>query len=70
MSYRRKVIVSDIPANLEVGLPACNYFRCGDVADLRSKLDAMLLSPGEAEYDMTKYDWDRIARQVYEVYEH
>ena len=38
MSYKCKVLVSDIPANLE--------------------------------YDMTKYNWDRIARQVLEVYEH
>ena len=70
MSYRRKVLVSDIPANLEVGLEAGNYFHCGDVADLREKLDAILLSPDEADYDMTKYNWDQIARQVFEVYEH
>ncbi|MBO4670274.1 MAG: glycosyltransferase family 4 protein [Bacteroidales bacterium] len=70
MSYRRKVVVSDIPANLEVGLDESNYFHCADVQDLQAKLEAMLSSPGEAEYDMTKYDWDRIARQVYEVYEH
>ena len=70
MSYRRKVIVSDIPANLEVGLAPENYFHCGNVAELRTKLNAMLISPGEAEYDMIKYDWDRIARQVFEVYEH
>lgn len=70
MSYKCKVLVSDIPANLEVGLGNGNYFHCGDVADLREKLNAVLLSSGEVQYDMTKYDWDRIARQVFEVYEH
>lgn len=70
MSYGRKVLVSDIPANLEVGLPAANYFRCGDVSDLSVKLQQRLSDPAQPVYDMTKYDWDRIARQVFEVYEH
>lgn len=70
MSYKCKVLVSDIPANLEVGLGEDNYFHCGDVAGLREKLNAILRSPEKAEYDMTKYNWDRIARQVLEVYEH
>ena len=70
MSYKCKVLVSDIPANLEVGLGEGNYFHCGDVAGLREKLNAILRSPEKAEYDMTKYNWDRIARQVLEVYEH
>lgn len=70
MSYKCKVLVSDIPANLEVGLGEVNYFHCGDVAGLREKLNAILRSTEKAEYDMTKYNWDRIARQVLEVYEH
>ena len=70
MSYSCKVLVSDIPANLEIGLVAGNYFHCGDVADLREKLNALLLSTDEVKYDMTKYDWDCIARQVFDVYEH
>ena len=31
MSYRLPVVVSDIPANLEVGLPAGDYFPTGDI---------------------------------------
>ena len=70
MSYSRKVLVSDIPANLEVGLPGDNYFRCSDVDDLRKGLLRQLSSETAPEYDMSKYDWDRIARQVIEVYVH
>ena len=70
MSYSRKVLVSDIPANLEVELPGDNYFRCSDVEDLRKGLLRQLSSETAPEYDMSKYNWDRIARQVIEVYEH
>jgi len=34
MSYGLSVLVSDIPANKEVELPAHRYFKCGDVEDL------------------------------------
>ena len=68
MSYGRKVVVSDIPANLEVGLAPSNYFHCGDVPGLRRKLEALLSDAAGASYDMGKYDWDTIARQVFEVY--
>jgi glycosyltransferase involved in cell wall biosynthesis len=37
MSYGLPVLVSDIPANKEIELPAERYFRCGDVEDLREK---------------------------------
>ncbi len=38
MSYGLSVLVSDIPANKEVRLPAERYFQCGDVANLKEKL--------------------------------
>lgn len=69
MSYGNKVLVSDIPANLEVGLEPENYFHCGDTAELRERLNALLLKGESPEYDMHKYDWDVIAGQVYKVYE-
>jgi glycosyltransferase involved in cell wall biosynthesis len=69
MSYGVKVIVSDIPANLEVGLPKDDYFHCGDVDELATKLGRVIASPLEhVDYDMTKYDWDKIADDVSEVY--
>lgn len=69
MSYGVKVIVSDIPANLEVGLPKNDYFHVGNVDELAKKLNDVITHPVEhIEYDMTKYDWDKIAREVKEVY--
>jgi len=37
LSYGLPVLVSDIPANKEVELPAERYFRCRDVDDLKEK---------------------------------
>ncbi len=69
MSYNRPVVVSDIPANLEVGLAADDYFHVGDIdalaAKIKGKVASGTLSVG---YDLSKYDWDTIARQVAEVY--
>lgn len=69
MSYRLPVVVSDIPANLEVGLPREDYFRTRDVEDLRRHLSDKLSRPfAPTEYEMKKYDWDVIAAQVQDVY--
>lgn len=69
MSYKLPVIVSDIPANLEVGLNADCYFPCGNVEELTTKLQQNVDTPYHAEnYDMGKYDWEVIASQVHEVY--
>lgn len=69
MSYGVKVIVSDIPANLEVGLPQNDYFHVGNVDELAKKLNDVMTHPVEhIDYDMTKYDWDKIAREVRKVY--
>ena len=69
MSYGVKVIVSDIPANLEVGLDKEDYFPTGDVDVLAQKLKAVIDRPLESvKYDMKKYDWEKIADQVKAVY--
>lgn len=69
MSYHLPVIVSDIPANLEVGLEKENYFPCGNVEELATKLQQNINSEfHRVSYDMSKYDWDVIAKQVDEVY--
>ncbi len=69
MSYGVKVVVSDIPANLEVGLPKEDYFHCGDVDGLAQKLGKIIEQPLQhVDYDMRKYDWDKIAGQVADVY--
>ena len=69
MSYGVKVIVSDIPANIEVGLDKEDYFPVGDVDALADKLKTIIQQPLQhIDYDMKKYDWEKIADQVADVY--
>ena len=69
MSYGVKVIVSDIPANKEVGLPESDYFPVGNVDALEEKLKAVIGQPlRHIDYDMKKYDWEKIADQIKDVY--
>lgn len=69
MSYGVKVIVSNIPANKEVGLPDSDYFPVGNVEALAEKLREVMAKPIEhVNYDMHKYDWEKIADQVVEIY--
>lgn len=69
MSYGLPVVVSDIPANLEVGLAEECYFPVGDVGTLASRLRVLCDAPVERiDYDMAKYDWDQIAKEVSDVY--
>lgn len=69
MSYHLPVIVSDIPANKEVGLSPEVYFPVGDVEALQNKLQNVLSLPYfTVEYDMGKYNWNKIAKKVAEIY--
>jgi glycosyltransferase involved in cell wall biosynthesis len=75
MSYGLPLLVSDIPANKEVGLPQERYFRCGDVSDLKEKMTALIerdFTSGEREKIRNqieaKYNWDCIAGQTIAVY--
>ena len=69
MSYGARVVVSDIPANLEVGLDSECYFPVGNVDALAARLRNVAERPfARVSYDMSRYDWNRIARQVAEVY--
>ena len=71
MSYGARVIVSDIPANMEVGLDKSCYFPVGNIEALAEKLQKNIDSSAhEISYDMSKYDWDSIAEQVIDVYSH
>lgn len=69
MSYHLPVIVSDIPANLEVKLEKEVYFKVGNIDELADKLKKNISSPCQhIEYDMFKYNWDNIAEQLSEIY--
>ena len=69
MSYNIPVIVSDIPANLEIKLDKEAYFHCGNVDELATKLQLNINKAyHQVEYDMKKYNWDIIAPKVVNVY--
>ena len=63
------LLLSDIPANLDLGLPRSHYFRKGDVAELARRLaepharfalsDRNLLAP---------FDWSEVCRETAAVY--
>lgn len=74
LSFGLPVLASNIPANLEVGLPEWQYFPLGDIEALRSKIQ--LVASSEAETDKEKlrswlaekYSWNDIAKHTVEAY--
>jgi glycosyltransferase involved in cell wall biosynthesis len=76
LSYGLPVLASDIPANLEVGLAASNYFPVGEVNSLAERLSQLASTPlDEAARERRRrwvlehYDWGRIAQQTLAVYD-
>ncbi|MDH6358223.1 glycosyltransferase family 4 protein [Parabacteroides sp. PF5-9] len=70
MSFQRKVLASDIPANLVVALPEQCYFKLNDLSDLTEKLKEQLALPEQTRtYDLSKYNWNHIAEEVSAVYQ-
>ncbi len=70
MSYQLPVITSAIPANLEVGLNDECYHVVGDVNALAKKLEIICNAPiSRINYDMSKYNWNTIAKQVSDIYQ-
>jgi glycosyltransferase involved in cell wall biosynthesis len=71
MSYNLKVLVSDIPANLEVPLNRSNYFKVGKTEELADKIMAKLKQfekPNYTQLLKSKYDWDVVAKETCAVY--
>lgn len=69
MSYHLPVIVSDIPANLELKLKKDAYFKLGNIKELAKKLQTNISTPFQPiNYDMSKYNWDNIVKQVSSIY--
>jgi glycosyltransferase involved in cell wall biosynthesis len=74
MAFGLPVIAADIPANLEVGLPADCYTPMGDVGALASRFGALMarIDAGEPRPDWSKallpYDWAEIAAATTAVY--
>jgi glycosyltransferase involved in cell wall biosynthesis len=75
LSYRLSVLVSDIPANLEVGLPSERYFNTGNASHLTEKIREWTTKSISTEEMKTtrellahQYNWDRIAERTIGVY--
>ena len=76
LSYGLPVIASDIPANLEVGLPSEHYFPLGDVDALAGRLKEFAAQPLTAAaresrraWVSERFDWRDIARRTLAVYQ-
>jgi glycosyltransferase involved in cell wall biosynthesis len=75
LSYGLPVLASDIPANLEVGLPETHYFPLGDTKVLSGMLRLLADEQPGGEQRLKwrtwvgeHYSWSRIAANTYEVY--
>ena len=69
MTYRLPVIVSNIPANAEIGLDQKAYFLVDDELQLTEKIKKAIDTPLQRiDYLMDDYNWNVIAEQVSEVY--
>jgi len=75
LSYGLPVLASDIPANLEVGLPEEHYFPLGDVSALAQMLRKFCAMRFDGQWRAEirnrvkhEYEWERIAEQTLGVY--
>lgn len=76
MGYGNCCLVSDIPENTEVVENKAICFKKGDVQDLHEKLQRLLDHPEIVQYYkaessrfiLEKYNWDKIADQMLEIY--
>lgn len=64
-----RMLLSDIPANLDIGLEARNYFPVGDVATLTQRLEADC-SDFLVDHDTirARFSWDKAAEDTLAVY--
>lgn len=68
MSYRRNVLVSDIPATHLVKLNLEDYFPVGDADGLSKRIKEKLRESSERTYELREYNWEKIAEQVTDIY--
>lgn len=72
MSYNIDVLVSDIPANLEIRLEKEKYFEVGNIDAMSTSIkNALSTSENATDYSelmRNKYNWDYIAKMTINVY--
>jgi glycosyltransferase involved in cell wall biosynthesis len=64
------ILLSDISANRDIGLPDDNYFAAGDVKALTAALGEVDSARFEVDRDLVnrRFDWTKIARETAQVY--
>jgi len=75
LSFGVRVVASDIPANLEIGLPAEGYFPLGDVDALAGRLtdeaaieESVADRAARSKWAAEKFSWERSALATLDVY--
>jgi len=75
MSYGLSCIASDIKANRNIKLDEDRFFKAGDVASLREKMEKYINKPwgseairDQIELISTKYNWRLVAEETLKVY--
>ncbi len=75
LSLDCKCLVSDIPENIEVGKEYVQFFKSGDVEDLKGKLklcienDNVELFKSSRKYIQDHYNWDLTTEKTLEIYD-
>lgn len=64
MKYELDVLVSDIPATRLVDLNKEDYFKKGDFKTLSNKITEHLKAPRKRKYNLSRYDWNVIAKEM------
>jgi len=71
MSYNLDVLVSNIPANLQIGLNQDDYFLTGDEEDLKDSIIKKLSESATRSFDevlAVRFNWDKIAMKTNNIY--
>ncbi|UHD17111.1 glycosyltransferase family 4 protein [Thiocapsa bogorovii] len=75
LSFGLPVLASDIPANLEIGLPAEHYFPLGDVVILAERLRELADAGRDPAYSdrvrgwvSDRYSWELVSQLTLDVY--
>lgn len=68
MNYGLQMVVSDIPATHLIELPKECYAKRCDVDSLAERIVQMYQARQTCEYDLSEYNWERIAMQTIKTY--
>lgn len=68
MNYKLPMVVSDIPATHLVDLPHDYYAQSANVDSFVERISMAMSQSHECEYDLSEFDWAKVAQQTIKVY--